>query len=302
MKIVFTSGLDATHADGWRQALHAAMPEAQWLSPEEARSQGGHAEAAVVANPPPGSLSGLHGLRLIQGLWAGVDRLLADSTLPVEVPLARMVDPAMSDAMAETALWAVLSLHRGFFVYAQRQAKQQWRAHLQRRADEVQVLILGAGSMGQAVHDRLAPLGYRLHSWRRSDGPQALALAQAKAQITINLLPLTPATEALLNAPFFNALPKGASLVNLARGAHVVDTDLLAALNSGHLRHAVLDVFHEEPLPAEHPYWRHPQVTVLPHMAAQTDPRSAAVLVAENLRALRDGLPLNYLVDRSRGY
>jgi glyoxylate/hydroxypyruvate reductase len=302
MKIVFTSGLDATHSDGWRQALHAALPEAQWLNPEDARSQGGHADAAVVANPPPGSLAGLHGLRLIQGLWAGVDRLLADPTLPTDVPLARMVDPAMSDAMAETALWAVLSLHRGFFVYAQRQAKQQWRAHLQRRADEVQVLILGTGSMGQAVFDRLAPLGYRLHSWRRSDGPHALALAQAQAHITINLLPLTPATEALLNAPFFNALPKGASLVNLARGAHVVDTDLLAALNSGHLRHAVLDVFHEEPLSTAHPYWRHPQVTVLPHMAAQTDPRSAAVLVAANLRALRDGLPLQYLVDRARGY
>ncbi len=302
LKIVLAIGLYATHAEGWSRALQAAMPEAQWLSPDEARRQGGQADIAVVGNPPPGSLAGLHGLRLIQSLWAGVDRLLADATLPPDVPLARMVDPAMSTAMAETALWAVLSLHRGFFAYAQRQARQEWRAHRQRRADEVHVLILGTGSMGQAAHARLAPLGYRLHTWRRSDGPQTLALAQSKADITINLLPLTAATQGLLNAPFFAALPAGASLVNLARGAHVVDTDLLAALNSGHLRHAVLDVFHEEPLPAEHPYWRHLQVTVLPHMAAQTDPRSAAVLVAENLRALRDGQPLKYLVDRTRGY
>jgi glyoxylate/hydroxypyruvate reductase len=302
LKIVLASGIDATHTDGWRKALQAAMPEAHWLTPDEARQQGGHAHAAVVANPPEGSLQGLHGLRLIQGLWAGVDRLLADPSLPADIPLARMVDPAMSTAMAETALWAVLSLHRGFFAYAQRQASQDWRAHRQRRADEVQVLILGAGSMGQAVHARLAPLGYALQTWRRNDGLETLALAQARAQIVINLLPLTPATEGLLNARFFAALPAGASVVNLARGAHVVDADLLAALGRGHLRHAVLDVFHEEPLPVEHPYWRHPQVTVLPHMAAQTDPRSAAVLVAANLRALRDGLPIQHLVDRSRGY
>jgi glyoxylate/hydroxypyruvate reductase A len=118
----------------------------------------------------------------------------------------------------------------------------------------------------------------------------------------INLLPLTPATRGLLDARTFAAMPRGASLVNLARGAHVVEADLLTALDSGHLQRAVLDVFAAEPLPAEHPFWRHPRVTVLPHVAALTDERSAATVVAHNLRALRSGQPLAHRVDRSRGY
>ena len=121
-------------------------------------------------------------------------------------------------------------------------------------------------------------------------------------QVLINLLPLTPATRGLLGARLFAALPAGAALVNLARGAHVVDAELLAALDAGHLSHAVLDVFHQEPLPAEHPFWRHARVTVLPHVAAQTDPRSAAAVVAANVQALRDGAALVHLVARERGY
>jgi len=120
--------------------------------------------------------------------------------------------------------------------------------------------------------------------------------------IVINLLPLTAATRGLLDAHFFAALPAGASVVNLARGAHLVDVDLLAALDSGHLAHAVLDVFHTEPLPAGHAYWSHPKVSVLPHVAAQTDPASASQVVAANVVALFDGRPLAHLVDRQRAY
>jgi glyoxylate/hydroxypyruvate reductase len=122
------------------------------------------------------------------------------------------------------------------------------------------------------------------------------------AQIVVNLLPLTDATRGLFNAATFERMPKGASLVNLARGAHVVERDLLAALDRGHVRHAVLDVFAVEPLPPDHPFWSHPQVTVLPHIAAQTDPRTAAQIVAHNVRAVRDGRPVQALVDRRRGY
>jgi glyoxylate/hydroxypyruvate reductase len=225
---------------------------------------------------------------------------LADPTVPAGVPMARMVDPAMNAAMAQTALWAVLSLHRGFFAYAQRQREALWRPHGQRRADEVTVLVLGQGQMGRAAGACIASLGYPVLGWRRDGG--ALPPLLARSQIVINLLPLTEATRGLLDAGFFAAMPPKSSLVNLGRGAHVVDADLLAALNSGHLRHAVLDVFNTEPLPPEHPYWRHPRVTVLPHAAAATDPRSAAAVVAANLRALRDGGTLMHLVDRARGY
>ena len=300
MKVLLCGDFDAGEHGDWLAALSHALPEAQWLEPDEAREAGAAVHAAVVANPPPGSLQGLPGLRLIQSLWAGVDRLLDDPTLPPGVPVARMVDPAMTAAMAETALWAVLALHRGFFAYARRQRQAVWQPHLQRRADEVPVLVLGQGQMGQAATARIAQQGYPVRGWRRSG--ESLFDALAQAQIVINLLPLTPATRGLLNADFFAALPAKASLVNLGRGAHVVDADLLAALDSGHLRHAVLDVFHTEPLPASHPYWGHPRVTVLPHAAAMTDLRSAAAVAVANLRALRDGLPLAHRVDRQRGF
>ena len=300
MKVLLCGDFDAAEHADWRAALAHAMPEAQWLDLAQARAAGAAVEAAVVANPPPCSLQGLPGLRLIQSLWAGVDRLLDDPTLPPQVPVARMVDPAMTAAMAETALWAVLALHRGFFAYAQRQRQAFWKPHPQCRADEVPVLVLGQGQMGLAAAARIAQQGYPVRGWRRDSEPLPTCLARAR--IVINLLPLTPATRGLLGARFFAALPPKASVVNLGRGAHVVDADLLAALDSGHLRHAVLDVFHTEPLPAGHPYWRHPRVTVLPHAAAMTDLRSAATVAVANLRALRDGQPLAHLVDRQRGF
>jgi glyoxylate/hydroxypyruvate reductase A len=296
--VLFSGRFEADERAAWWQALTAAAPEVDWVSDESPFDR--HAvDAAVVANPPPGALVQLPRLRLIQSLWAGVDRLLADPTVPPRVPLARMVDPAMNAAMAETALWAVLGLHRRYFDYADQQRDARWQPHPQRRADEVSVLVLGAGQMGAAVAARLAAQGYRVATWRARDAaPPPLATAE----IVVNLLPLTPATRGLLDARFFAALPHGASLVNLARGAHVVDADLLAALDEGRLRRAVLDVFGVEPLAADHPYWRHPRVTVLPHVAALTDARSASVVVAANLRALADGRPLAHLVDRARGY
>ena len=300
MNVLLCGDFSAAERAEWLAALGAAMPEAQWLDLAAARAAPASVEAAVVANPPPGSLQGLPKLRLIQSLWAGVDRLLADATLPAGVPIARMVDPAMNAAMAETALWAVLSLHRGFFAYARRQRQGLWQLHAQRRADEVRVLVLGQGQMGRSAAARLAQQGYALSTWRR-DG-QPLPPLLARADIVVNLLPLTASTRGLLDAAFFAALPAKASVVNLGRGAHVVEADLLAALDRGHLRHAVLDVFSTEPLPAGHPYWQHPRVTMLPHAAAGTDARSAAAVAVANLRALADGAPLRHLVEPGRGY
>lgn len=303
MNVLLAGDFDRGEFDLWRAALAAALPEARWWTRDDIASGRVGAQdvtAAVVANPPPGSLQGLPRLALVQSLWAGVDRLLADPTLPAGVPVARMVDPAMTAAMAETALWAVLSLHRGFFAYQRRQREGVWRAHVQRRADEVPVAVLGQGEMGRAVAARLAALGYPVQGWRRDGTPLAAVLA--RAEIVVNLLPLTPATRGLLDARAFAAMPAKSSLVNLGRGAQVVDADLLAALDSAHLRHAVLDVFSTEPLPAGHPYWTHPRVTVLPHAAAATDPRSAAAVAAANLRAARDGTPVAHRVDAARGY
>ncbi|MFT3664013.1 2-hydroxyacid dehydrogenase [Piscinibacter sp.] len=295
MSVLLTGRFDAGERDEWLALLRAELPAERLVTePEEA------VDVAIVANPPAGALQGLPKLALIQSLWAGVDRLLADTSIPAQVPIARMVDPAMNEAMAETALWAVLSLQRDFFDYARQQAATQWQPHPQRRADELPVLVLGRGQMGATVARRLAANGYTVSAWGSRDG--ALAPRLADAAVVINLLPLTPATRGIFDAATLAAMRPGASLVNLARGAHVVDAALLAALDAGHLRHAVLDVFHAEPLPREHRYWSHPRVTLLPHVAAATDARSAAAVAAANLKRFRAGAPLAHLVDRARGY
>jgi glyoxylate/hydroxypyruvate reductase A len=337
VKVLLTGRFGAAERAQWLQALAAAAPGVHWLDEAQAQADPGAVQAAVVANPAPGALQGLPALRLVQSLWAGVDRLLADPTLPAGVPLARMVDPAMSAAMAETALWAVLALQRGFFDYAQQQREGLWRLLPQRRADETPVAVLGLGAMGAAAAAALVRQGFPVAAWVREPGgatgstgaaattaaagrtdavatrpvPAGVALHAGAAAlpallagsaIVVNLLPLTPATQGLVDAAFLARLPRGAALVNLARGAHVVEPDLLAALDTGQLAHAVLDVFATEPLPPGHPFWRHRRVTVLPHAAALTDPRSAAAVVAANLRAVAVGREPAHQVLRDRGY
>jgi glyoxylate/hydroxypyruvate reductase A len=295
----------------WAEQLREALPGETVLT-ERSPEHDGSIEMALVANPGPGALQGLPRLKFIQSMWAGVDKLLRDDTIPSDLPLARMVDPAMNTAMAETALWAVLSLHRDHFAYAAQQRAGEWRILPQRRADEVRVAVLGLGEMGRTVALRLAANGYPVSGWSRSDallpgidcfaGDTTLPAVLKQADIVINLLPLTARTHSLFNAETFTRMKKGASFVNLARGQHVVEADLLAVLNTGQLHHAVLDVFRTEPLPAGHALWSHPRVTVLPHAAAQTDPRSATAVAVANLKAWREGRPIPNLVNRARGY
>ena len=320
MNILLSGEFDANELDAWHRCLHAALPEATWLNRAQAVAVADSVAVAVVANPPPGSLQGLPRLKLIQSLWAGVDRLLLDATLPPDVPIARMVDPAMNASMAETALWATLALHRDCFDYARDQLQQRWQPRPSRRADQVQVLVLGLGQMGRSAAQRIAQQGYRVSGWRlrptsgsavaahelqgvdEHAGDAALPALLARSDIVINLLPLTAATSGMLDARFFALMKVGASIVNLARGAHLAEADLLAALDRGQIARAVLDVFHTEPLPGDHAFWSHPQVTVLPHVAGQTDPASASLVVAANIRAWRDGRTPQHLVDRARGY
>lgn len=294
MSILLLGSWDDTERQRWLTLLQQALPGDGFVFAPQA-----DVEIAVVANPPPGSLQGLPRLRLIQSVWAGVDRLLQDPTLPRDVPLSRMVDPAMNEAMAQTALWAVLSLHRGFFSLQAQQTAQRWQAPAQSRAADWRVLVLGVGELGGRVVNALEVQGYAVSGWSRRSGVEA---PLAEADTVINLLPLTDATRGFFDAKRLAQLKRGASLVNLARGAHVVEADLLQALDAGQLGHAVLDVFEHEPLPTGHRLWTHPQVTVLPHCAAQTDPRSAVDVVVANIRALRAGRPLAHRVDTQRGY
>ncbi len=265
--------------------------------------------AAIVSVSDTSNLERFGNLQLIQSLWMGIDGLLADPTIPIGIPLARMIDPCMPLSMAESVCAHVLWAHRHGDDYQRNQAIGLWKDRYQPLASERTVTMLGLGQLGARCASSLAGLGFHVVGWSRTartiNGVTVIAdlnTALAQGEIVVNLLPLTPQTRAILNAQTFSAMPVDSVLVNVGRGAHVVDDDLLSALDSGHLRHAILDVFTTEPLPASHRYWNHEHVTITPHVAADSMPQTCVPVIAENLRRLSCGEPLLNLVDRRRGY
>lgn len=308
--ILLVTSLSSAEEAAWRDALSLAMPSETIALPAEVSTLDA-VEIAIVANPPPGRLNGLPGLRWIHSLWAGVDRLLGDATLP-NVPLIRLVDPTLARAMAEAVTTAVMFLHRDLHRYARQQRDHQWRQLPVAFAAERKVCVLGLGEMGRASAAMLAMLGFQLRGWSRSGGdipnmrvfagPTGLAEAVADADILVNLLPLTPDTQGVLNNALFDRLAEGAAVINCGRGGHLVEADLLDALSRGRICHAVLDVFGQEPLPADHPLWDHPNVTILPHVAAPTNMRTASSVVAEAVATYRRTGIAPKGLDRKRGY
>jgi glyoxylate/hydroxypyruvate reductase A len=312
MSIVLIGDMSAAAYENWRAQLSQYLPANETLSLATDLTDKSTVDVALAANPRWGELAQFPNLRFVQSLWAGVDGLLGDPALPQNITLARLVDPGMAQSMAEGAIAAVLYLHRQFPAYLQQQASHTWRQLPQPVASHRRVGVLGFGKMGEPVARGLAALGFAVSAWGLSPraetsvdyswGAASLERLLAKADILVNLLPLTAATSGILNAELFARLPESAALINLGRGGHLKEADLLAALESRHLSHAVLDVFHSEPLPADHPFWSHPQVTVLPHVAASTDPESAAPIAMQNIAAFRAGRPPTGVVSRSRGY
>lgn len=311
MSLLLLGALDAHEYANWRAHLAKHLSLAETLVSGDAPHDADAIDIALVANPPAGALARYGNLRFIQSLWAGVDRLLSDPALP-KVPVARLIDPDLTQAMIEGVVAHVLALHRQAPAYARQQVSREWVQRDQPLARERKVAILGLGELGAAVAQALASLGFDTCGWSRRArivpgiesyaGAAGLDALLQKADILVNLLPLTPETTGLIDRSFLARLPRGASLVNVARGAHVVDADLLAALDAGHVDHATLDVFRDEPLPQGHRFWSHPRVTITPHVAAYSAPASAARLAAANVAAFRQGLPVKGLVDSSRGY
>ena len=295
----------------WLPGLRAALPAARfhlWPQiPDPAAI-----DAALVAKPPAGSLARFPGLKLIQSLWLGVDGLLADPTLPRGVPVARLVDPGMVAAMGETVLARALDWHRHLYRYRTQQRARLWRPLRQRLASDRVVGLLGLGELGRQVAQRLLQLDFRVCGWSRRQkeidriecfsGAEGLDALAAKCGALVCLLPLTAETRGILNARLFARLPEGACIVNVARGAHLVEADLLAALDSGRLAHAYLDVFETEPLPPQHPFWGHPGISLTPHVAALTEPRTALAVVIRNLERVQRGQAPEALVDPAAGY
>jgi len=247
---------------------------------------------------PPGLLAQLPQLRWVCSLAAGVEKLLVPE-LPASVPVSRIVDPDQALGIAQYVALAALAHSRGLATYQAQQQAQDWRRHAMAAARH-RVVVLGWGAVGQEVGRVLSALGFQVNGWRRSSGPLHALLATG--DIVVNTLPLTPDTERLLDAAAFNAMPRGGYLVNVARGGHVVEPDLVAALRSGQLAGAALDVQQTEPLPADDPLWTAPGVLVTPHIAAQSSPATVATQFLAGLAAFEAGLPLPNPVDRSLGY
>ena len=251
-------------------------------------------------------------MKLIVGLGAGVDHLLGDPLLPREVPIVRLVDPYMTDAMSEYVALSVLRLHRQDLDYLTQQRARVWQEREQKNAVERTVGILGFGTLGQDAGRKLKALGFDVAGWSRATkeiagfasyaGPAGLDSLLARSEILVCLLPLTAETTGILNEAAFARLPRGAGLVNAGRGGHLVEADLIPALDSGQLSGAVLDVVGEEPLPAGHPFWRHPRIILTPHVAAETHPPTAAPIIREAIRRCEAGLPVENQVDLTRGY
>jgi len=247
-------------------------------------------------------------VKAVLNLWAGVERIVGNPTLVQ--PLCRMVDPALTAGMVEYVVGHVLRHHLGMDRHILKQAG--WSQVPVPLARERRVAMLGMGELGQASAAALQGLGFAVTGWSRTarevpgiacrHGEVGLEQCLRAAQIVVTLLPLTPATEGLLDARRLGWLPEGAVIINPGRGGLIDDAALLAALDGGRLGHATLDVFRTEPLPTGHPFWTHPRVTVTPHVAAATRAASAAAVVAENIRRFESGLALLHLVDRAQGY
>lgn len=250
------------------------------------------------------------GLKAALSLWAGVERILGNASLTA--PLCRMVDPGLTAGMIDYVAGNVLRYHIDIDATLAAQ-DGVWRSErIPPLAAERRVGFLGLGALGRACAGALAGLGFEVAGWSRrpaellgvrcAHGPDGLDEVLAASEILVTLLPATPMTYRILNAARLARLPRGARLINPGRGSLVDEAALLAALDSGHMAHATLDVFETEPLPPAHAFWAHPGITVTPHVAAATRPASAAEVIAENIRRSEVGEPLLHRVDRTAGY
>jgi glyoxylate/hydroxypyruvate reductase A len=268
-------------------------------------------EYLIAWQPPRELLVALPNLKVLFSSGAGVDHLDL-SAVPAHVPVVRMVEPGIVNGMVEYVTLSVLALHRDLIDYLRAQALGAWQPIEVAPAAQRSVGVMGLGVLGQAVLERLATFGYSLYGWNRSPrtipgvtcyaGEQSLARFLGHCDMLVCLLPLTGETRGILNRRLFAALPRGASLINAARGGHLDQQALLEALDSGHLSAAILDVCDPEPLPPLHPFWTHPRIVLTPHIASMTQPETAARVLLANIRRHRSGEALRDVIDRSRGY
>jgi len=295
----------------WLAALHSIDPNLNievWPQIRDLKD----VQFVVSWDQPPHVLNQFPRLKCISSIGAGVEHLLNDSTRPVGIPLVRLVDDDLKQSMAEYVMLGVLEHFRRFPDYRRQQEQAIWELQQIPHISQLGIGIMGFGEMGQYVAGKLSDFGFQVHGWNRSrkrtghikvySGRDELGKFLKNTDILVCLLPLTPETENILNAQNFGQLPSGAYLINAGRGGHLVEDDLLSALDSGQLSGALLDVFTEEPLPKQHPFWFHGKITITPHIASVTNPESASAQIVENYHRVLSNEPLLNLVDVDRGY
>ncbi len=261
--------------------------------------------------PSPELIAGLPNLEVIFSVGAGVDQFELGQ-IPDSVQIVRMIEPLLTQGMAEYVAVATLALHRNLVDYVAAQRERQWEPIALLPAEERRVSVMGLGAMGRAALEALRPFGFELAGWSRSDrsiegvqcfaGPQSLGAFLERTDILICLLPLTPQTRGILCRETFDRLPFGAGLINAGRGGHLVEQDLLQALATGRISAAILDVLADEPPRSDHPFWNHPRILITPHIASDTSAEFGGRALLENVLRHRRGEPMMGVVQREFGY
>lgn len=261
--------------------------------------------------PPQDLHAQFPNLEVVFATSAGVDQFDL-STLPEPIEVVRMLDPGIVRGIVEYVCFAVLSLHRDMPLYLDQQRNRHWQTRPLVAAPQRRIGIMGLGNLGVAALEALRPFGFALSGWARSakhiEGVQCFAGNKQlvpflnQCDVLICLLPLTAETRGILNAHTLNALPRGAHLINLGRGAHLVEADLLDALASGQIEHAIVDVLNDEPPGEDHPFWQHPRIWLTPHIGAMTSPDSAFEVLLANIRRHQNGEVMQGAVARNEGY
>ena len=307
MRVLLAIG--GARCSDWSDAFAAALPDAQI---DLAAARPDSVDYVVAWRPHPQTFVNTRVRKAIFNLGAGADALLATPSLPADVPIYRLEDAGMAEQMAEYVTHAVLRAYREFDAYREAQDARSWKPRPPAPKSSFRVGLLGVGVLGRAVARALAVLEFPLAGYARTPrqtrgvemwiGPDALRDFLAASRVLVCLLPATPQTRNLLDRRTLGYLPRGAHVINVSRGDLIVDEDLIALLDSGHVASATLDVFRTEPLPADHPFWHHPGVTLTPHVAAATLITESTEQVAAKIRSLERGVAPAGLVDRARGY
>jgi glyoxylate/hydroxypyruvate reductase A len=310
--IAFIHQLSDDEQQLWMDAFKKYCPDLNiQLFSELPKSSFATIEIAIVANPSTNQINQLINLKWLQSLWVGVENLLRSDLNP-SIQIVKMSDPELANNMANSALTWSLFLQHQIPVYLNQQKNKIWLQHHNKPTERTQVSILGLGTLGTAAATKLIAHGFSVTGWSNSQkqikgmdclhGPEALKIVLNHADILINLLPLTENTKHLLNQQKLTWLPSNAAVINLSRGGVIDQQALIDALDRNHLSHAILDVFEIEPLAQENPLWSHPDITVLPHIAAKTNTHSATTIAAENIRKFLASGKLPQLVDKRLGY